>query len=48
MDVAKSLFGTRDHEGYVGKDEHMVRFMFPEFVFSWGGGIDRFLLCFPL
>ncbi|XP_055609393.1 small G protein signaling modulator 3 homolog [Uranotaenia lowii] len=25
MDVAKSLFGARDHEGYVGKDEHMKK-----------------------
>lgn len=25
MDVAKSLFGARDHEGYAGKEEHMVR-----------------------
>ncbi|XP_053694726.1 small G protein signaling modulator 3 homolog isoform X1 [Sabethes cyaneus] len=25
MDVAKSLFGSRDHEGYVGKDEHMKK-----------------------
>jgi small G protein signaling modulator 3 len=24
MDMAKSLFGTRDHMGYVGKEEHQV------------------------
>lgn len=24
MDMAKSFFGTRDHEGYVGKQEHDV------------------------
>lgn len=24
MDIAKSIFGGRDHEGYVGKDEHQV------------------------
>lgn len=24
MDVAKSLFKTRDHAGYVGKSEHAV------------------------
>ncbi|EDS34333.1 GTPase-activating protein gyp2 [Culex quinquefasciatus] len=25
MDVAKSLFGARDHEGYAGKEEHMKK-----------------------
>jgi hypothetical protein len=24
MDMAKSLFGSRDHDGYVGKEEHQV------------------------
>lgn len=24
MDIAKSLFNVRDHEGYVGKDDHNV------------------------
>lgn len=24
MDMAKSLFGSRDHEGYVGKDDILV------------------------
>lgn len=24
MDMAKSFFGSRDHVGYVGKDEHSV------------------------
>lgn len=24
MDIAKSFFGSRDHEGYVGKEEHAV------------------------
>lgn len=24
MEMAKSLFGARDHDGYVGKDEHRV------------------------
>lgn len=28
MDVAKSLFKTRDHAGYVGKSEHAVRLIF--------------------
>lgn len=25
MDLAKSLFENRNHEGYVGKDAHTVR-----------------------
>lgn len=24
MDIAKSLFNVRDHEGYVGKEDHNV------------------------
>lgn len=24
MEMAKSFFGSRDHEGYVGKEEHAV------------------------
>lgn len=24
MDMAKSLFGSRDHEGYIGRDEFSV------------------------
>lgn len=24
MEMAKSLFGSRDHEGYVGREEHSV------------------------
>lgn len=24
MEMAKSFFGSRDHDGYVGKDEHTV------------------------
>lgn len=24
MEMAKSFFGTRDHDGYVGKEEHAV------------------------
>lgn len=27
MDMAKSLFGSRDHEGYVGKDDILVSFV---------------------
>lgn len=23
MEMAKSFFGTRDHDGYVGKEEHV-------------------------
>lgn len=26
MDIAKSFFSSRDHEGYVGKDEHTVSY----------------------
>lgn len=36
MDVAKSLFGSRDHEGYAGKDEHMVC----RFFYVSGGAIS--------
>lgn len=25
MDIAKSILGVRDHQGYVGKEEHSVR-----------------------
>lgn len=43
MDVAKSLFGNRDHEGYVGKDEHMVGFLV--FVVIWN--LENFnVFCF--
>lgn len=28
MDMAKSLFGSRDHEGYVGKDDILVSKLF--------------------
>jgi hypothetical protein len=24
MDLAASLFGQRDHSGYIGKEEHLV------------------------
>lgn len=27
MDVAKSLFASRDHAGYVGKSEHSVSYL---------------------
>lgn len=26
MEIAKSFFGSRDHEGYVGKEEHTVSY----------------------
>lgn len=28
MEMAKSFFGSRDHEGYVGKEEHMVSYVY--------------------
>lgn len=27
MDIAKSFFNVRDHEGYVGKEEHNVNIL---------------------
>lgn len=27
MERAKSLFGNRDHDGYVGREEHSVRIL---------------------
>lgn len=28
MEMAKSFFGTRDHDGYVGKEEHSVNYYY--------------------
>lgn len=45
MDMAKSLFGTRDHDGYVGREEHSVSVSFFLYILCFEIG-DEFRLRF--